>query len=126
MGKKPLTVSCAVGSHFAGGKVNGAHGCPVIPIPCLGSLCLLFVFTQGKKKEKKKWVHKLQMGLFVLLPVAMYSSDITLTVLEEIRRKGKTARAHGGIRHQELTGGFGGPGAGRAFWCFPAELGSTL
>lgn len=46
----------------------------------MDSLVLLFVFTEGKRK--KKWVHKLKMGLLVLLPVTVYSNEAVLTVLE--------------------------------------------
>lgn len=41
---------------------------------------IVCVYSRGKKK--RKWVHKVETGLFVLLPVAIYSSDTALTVLE--------------------------------------------
>lgn len=123
MGKKPLAVSCAVGSHFAGGKVNGAHGCSVIPIPCLGSLCLLFVFTQGKKKEKKKWVHKLRMGLFVLLPVATYSSDTALTVLEINQEEREDSKGLRGNKAPRVNRGVWRPQSRQSLLVFPSRVG---
>lgn len=42
---------------------------------------IVWVYSREKKK-RKKWVHKLKTGVFVLLPVTIYSSDTVLAVLE--------------------------------------------